>query len=134
MRPLRYVALLLVVMATATFAAEPGPSNSPARSALTRDANGNFQFRILESAPARQFFAPGPASQSSAQGRELVRDGANEGLNAFPRDRVCYFIRNYIMKREGERGATHLDRVETCTPLSRIHTKKTVRIVPAYNR
>lgn len=44
---------------------------------------------------------------------------------------TCYFIRSYIMKREGEAGATHLDHVTTCTPKSRIRMKTKVKFTPA---
>ena len=48
-----------------------------------------------------------------------------------PNDNTCYFIRSYVMKREGEAGATHLDHVTTCTPKSRIRMKTKVKFAPA---
>ena len=48
-----------------------------------------------------------------------------------PNDNTCYFIRSYVMKREGEAGATHLDHVTTCTPKSRIRMKTKVKFTPA---
>lgn len=52
--------------------------------------------------------------------------------NAFnPDSNTCYFIRSYVMKREGEAGATHLDHVTTCTPKSRIRMKTKVKFTPA---
>jgi hypothetical protein len=51
-----------------------------------------------------------------------------------PDANTCYFIRSYIMKREGEAGATHLDHVTTCTPKSRIRMKTKVKFTPAIEK
>ncbi|MGH9524874.1 MAG: hypothetical protein ACRD3E_20305, partial [Terriglobales bacterium] len=124
MRVLRYVAFLLIVGATVAVAAEPGRANSSMRGALTRDANGNFQFSVMQAAPSRKFIVPTvDLADASDPRKQLAQNGADEALReTIEGPNVCYFIRSYIMKREGERGATHLERVETCTPMSRIHT------------
>ena len=45
----------------------------------------------------------------------------------------CYFIRSYVMHRDDDTEAMHLDHVTTCTPMSRFQMKKTQRVpvVPA---
>ena len=140
MRSLRNLAFLLVVLgATVALASGPaGAQQSPAapQAALTQDAHGNFQFNIALSAQPREFALP-PAEQShNVEEPKRFLDGSAAGAvrDALNRDNTCYFIRSYIMKREGRAGATHLDRVETCTPMSQIRTRRTFRMVPAFAR
>jgi len=143
MRSLRYVAFLLVVFATTSaFCSDrSGDTSIPVRqSSVTRDANGNFHFQIAPDANhSRQFtLPPSVRTADSADARKqrakaLALDALRDRIEHESAN-VCYFIRSYIMKREGDTGATHLERVETCTPGGQIHMKQTVRVIPAIAR
>ena len=107
MRILRIFTFLLIT--TGMFASE-----LPAQQALQPPHDFAADFRDARVPPVQQYQIPFP-------GRDRI--DANE--------HNCYFIRSYIMKREGETGATHLDRITTCTPQSRIRMKSKVKFTPA---
>jgi hypothetical protein len=118
MRILRYLALLSI--AVAAFAAEK-PNDTESfqlqpkvewKSPIRR-SDGTFRFHSVP---------------NSARGIGEMPRGALErylGRNS------CYFIRSYIMHRDDDTEAMHLEKMTTCTPMSRFQMKKTVRVVPA---
>ena len=124
MRTLRYVAFLLIVFA-ASIASAYGPFQAGVAPSLSnndelvRKADGVVQFRVAPTRLPRSFTVDPMA--------HLRRNF--EG--PYDPDNTCYFIRSYVMAREGETGATHLDHVTTCTPQSRIRMKTKVRFTPA---
>jgi hypothetical protein len=118
MRTLRYVALLSI--AVAAFASDR-PSDTQSSQFQPnvewklpiRATDGTFRFRSLPDVPRSQ---------------KIPREAGEQDLSG----NVCYFIRSYVMTREDDTGATHLDHVTTCTPSSRFQSKKArVRVVPA---
>ena len=118
MRTLRYLALLSI--AVATFASEP--PNDTQSSQLQPDiewkspiraTDGTFRFRSLPDSP------PGI--------RKIPRGTLERNLGRGN----CYFIRSYVMHRDDDTEAVHLEKVTTCTPMSRFQMKETVRVAPA---
>ncbi len=121
MRTLRLVSLV-VLIATFAFAADTNfPKGTPADSLFrigVRNPTGNIDY---------QFVTQPDVIRTPVKSRKF---SAAE-MEAYLHGNTCYFIRSYIMKREGEDGATHLDHVTTCTPQSRIRMKTRVKFTPA---
>ena len=118
MRSLRYVALLSI--AVTAFAADKTSATQSSNfqpdvewKSSIRATDGTFRFRSLP--------------------------GSSRGLGKIPREQLerflggntCYFIRSYVMRRDDDSEAMHLEKMTTCTPVSRFQMKKTVRVVPA---
>ena len=118
MRTLRYLALLSI--AVAAFASEtPNDTQSPQfqpniewKSPI-RATDGTFRFRSLPNAP---------------QGIREIPRGA---LERYLGRGTCYFIRSYVMHRDDDTEAMHLEKMTTCTPMSNFQMKETVRVAPA---
>ena len=124
MRILRLAALLVIAVA-AVAADKPNDSGIqfPPKfdwKTPVRGPDGTYHFMsIPNSAPIRVM-------------DELSKEDFARSLKDGLSGNTCYFIRSYVMKREDDTGATHLDHVTTCTPSSRFATKKVrVRVVPA---
>ena len=133
MRTLRLVSLLLI--ATCAFA-----QNDDAREVITTSTALSPHALFQVDVRSGNATAPHLVQQPGVFAAPWTR-GADARLNvgdAFRTYRAdnntCYFIRSYIMKREGETGATHLDRVTTCTPKSKIRMKTKVKFTPAFTQ
>jgi len=108
--------------------------------AAAQNPSGN----AFQSPPKFEWQSPMPGPNRTFQFQTMPNSGQTRGMEERSKaalapslaDRfsgnTCYFIRSYIMKREDDTGATHLDHVTTCTPSSRFETRKArVRVVPA---
>ena len=120
MRTLRVVALLLVAVSACAATSDPVTPGRATPSVFLIGVNSSDG--VVAYQPVQQPDVIGARIDASRWKR----------LDTFRDDHTCYFIRSYVMKREGETGATHLDHVTTCTPASRFQSKKThVKFTPA---
>jgi len=124
MRTVRLACLLLI--ATCGFAQTLSQSPQPSR---------NFALDFTRPATANADPSASPFLLAMPAGDRAARTGRLPQFLADSKDgNTCYFIRSYIMKRESETGATHLDHVTTCTPKSRIRMKTKVKFTPAVEK
>ncbi len=112
--------ILLVLLATVAYAQRPADAT-----AVAPNVNSATE-TILVSQPDVLSNTTERSRDSTPLTSKLLRSPGDRG--------TCFFIRSYVMKREDDTDAMHLDHVTTCTPMSRFQMKKTVRVVPAIER
>ena len=131
MRLLRLTALLLIAIAACAQDGREVVSDSTVSAphaqflVTVKNPGGAVENRVVD-----QPTVLSTAKYRSRNSNEIANDPIRDGVGDGP----CYFIRSYVMKREDDTDAMHLDHVTTCTPMSRFQMKKTVRVVPAVQR